>query len=141
MATTRKVLGQAAPAADTNTDLYTVPASTSTVTSTLTVCKPYDLGDVPVAVRPQGDACERPLPHHGVHSNLGTLSATSGSPALSTDVVTVRGRPRICRSLFTGGNLVTHGVLAPQTRCSRVRREQASWQARRRGCGPGTGCR
>ena len=38
MATTRKVLGQQAPGATTETDLYTVPALTSTVCSTITVC-------------------------------------------------------------------------------------------------------
>lgn len=37
MATTYKVLGQVAPAATTETDLYTVPASTMTVASTISV--------------------------------------------------------------------------------------------------------
>jgi hypothetical protein len=37
MATTYKTLGQAAPAATTSTDLYTVPAATSTIISTLVV--------------------------------------------------------------------------------------------------------
>jgi len=37
MATTYKVLGQSNPAATTLTTLYTVPASTSTVVSTITV--------------------------------------------------------------------------------------------------------
>jgi hypothetical protein len=35
---TRKVLGQSAPGATTETDLYTVPASTSAVISSLVVC-------------------------------------------------------------------------------------------------------
>jgi hypothetical protein len=38
MGATAKVLGQAAPSATTETTLYTVPASTSAVVSTLTVC-------------------------------------------------------------------------------------------------------
>jgi len=38
MATVYKVLGQNAPSATTATTLYTVPASTSTVVSTITVC-------------------------------------------------------------------------------------------------------
>lgn len=38
MATVYKILGQSAPSATTETDLYTVPASTSTVVSTLNVC-------------------------------------------------------------------------------------------------------
>jgi hypothetical protein len=37
MATTYKTLGQAAPAATTSTDLYTVPAATSAIGSTLVV--------------------------------------------------------------------------------------------------------
>lgn len=38
MAAVRKILGQSAPSATTATDLYTVPASTSTVISSLIVC-------------------------------------------------------------------------------------------------------
>jgi len=38
MATTLKILGQAAPSATTETDLYTVPAATSTVVSSIVIC-------------------------------------------------------------------------------------------------------
>lgn len=38
MAEALKILGQAALAATTNTDVYTVPASTSAVISTLVIC-------------------------------------------------------------------------------------------------------
>jgi hypothetical protein len=38
MPTTYKVLGQSNPAATTNTTLYTVPAATQTVVSTISVC-------------------------------------------------------------------------------------------------------
>ena len=38
MATTYKVLGQSAPSATTETDLYTVPALTSAVASSIIVC-------------------------------------------------------------------------------------------------------
>ena len=37
MATIYKTLGQAAPAATTSTDLYTVPAATSAIISTITI--------------------------------------------------------------------------------------------------------
>jgi glucose-6-phosphate dehydrogenase assembly protein OpcA len=37
MATTYKVLAQSAPSATTNTDIYTVPANTQTVVSTIVV--------------------------------------------------------------------------------------------------------
>ena len=36
--TTYKTLGQAAPAATTSTDLYTVPAATESIVSTITIC-------------------------------------------------------------------------------------------------------
>lgn len=52
MANTYKVLGQVNPAATTLTSLYTVPASTSTVASTLTVCNFGVSTTVRVAVRP-----------------------------------------------------------------------------------------
>lgn len=35
---TRKVLGQSSPAAATDTDLYTAPASTDTVVSSIAIC-------------------------------------------------------------------------------------------------------
>jgi len=38
MATNYKVLAQSAPAATTSTSIYTVPANTSAVVSTITVC-------------------------------------------------------------------------------------------------------
>jgi hypothetical protein len=38
MATVYKILGQSAPAATTEVDLYTVPAATSAIISTVTVC-------------------------------------------------------------------------------------------------------
>lgn len=38
MAVEYKILGQAAPAAETNTDLYTVPSSTQALVSTLVIC-------------------------------------------------------------------------------------------------------
>jgi hypothetical protein len=38
MATTYKVLGQQAPSATTETDLYTVPAATQAVVSSITIC-------------------------------------------------------------------------------------------------------
>ena len=55
MADTIKVLGQANPGATTETDLYTVPANTSTTVSSIIVCE--TAGGTPtfrVAVRPVG---------------------------------------------------------------------------------------
>lgn len=38
MATSYKILGQASPNVDTDTDLYTVPAATSAIVSSIVVC-------------------------------------------------------------------------------------------------------
>jgi hypothetical protein len=55
MATTRKVLGQAAPGATTTSALYTVPASTQAVCSTLSVCnRGTAIAKVRVSVAPAG---------------------------------------------------------------------------------------
>jgi len=55
MATTYKVLGQSAPSATTATALYTVPASTSAVVSTINVCNRSSSSVAfRVAVRPAG---------------------------------------------------------------------------------------
>lgn len=57
MPITRKVLGQAAPAATTWTALYTVPAVTTAIISTFSACNkgPTDI-KIRVAVRPGGAA-------------------------------------------------------------------------------------
>lgn len=56
MATTYKVLGQSNPSATTATDLYTAPASTEAVISTVVICN-QDSTDATfrVAVRPDGE--------------------------------------------------------------------------------------
>lgn len=93
MATTRKVLGDEAPAADTDTDLYTVPAATSTVTSTLTVCnRGATAATFRVAVRPGGaPLANQHYVYYGVQLQTGdTLASTLGMTLGATDVVTVR---------------------------------------------------
>lgn len=57
MASTYKVLGQSIPAATTSTDLYTVPAATSTVVSTITICNQAGTaGTYRLSVAPAGAA-------------------------------------------------------------------------------------
>lgn len=48
MTTTRKTLGQSAPAANTDTTLYTVPAANDTVIASLVIC---ETGGAPATVR------------------------------------------------------------------------------------------
>lgn len=56
MATNYKVLGQAALTAETDTDIYTVPASTEAVVSTLTICNiDTSANTFRVAVVPSGE--------------------------------------------------------------------------------------
>lgn len=56
MATTYKILGQSAPAATTATSLYTVPGTTQTVVSTITVCnRAASSGTYRIAIRPNGN--------------------------------------------------------------------------------------
>lgn len=57
MATTYKILGQSAPAATTEVDLYTVPAATASVISTVTVInRGTTQGTFRVYVSPAGAA-------------------------------------------------------------------------------------
>lgn len=86
-----KVLGQVSPAATTNTTLYTVPAATSTVASTLTVCNRGVSTNFRIAVRPAGAAISNE--HYIVYDNTvntgDTIFLTVGLTLATTDVVTV----------------------------------------------------
>ena len=91
MGITYKVLGQINPTANTATTVYTVPALTSTVLSTVTVC---NQGATPasfrLAVRPSGEAIaakhyinyDTPVPGND------TVSLTLGITLAATDVLT-----------------------------------------------------
>lgn len=94
MAQTHKVLGQVNPSATTATTLYTVPASTSTIASSLTISNISNSGvTYRVAVRPTGEALankhylayDTSLPAND--SAVLTMGITLGA----TDVVTVYG--------------------------------------------------
>lgn len=86
-----KVLGQSIPAAVTNTDVYTVPASTSAVVSTLSICNQGVSTTVRVAVRPAGAAIadQHYVIFDAVVSAKDTLFLTLGITLATTDVVTV----------------------------------------------------
>lgn len=103
MATAYKVLGQSAPSATTNTDLYTVPGSTSAVCSTLAVCNRGTSTTFRVAVRPAGAAIANQ--HYIVYDNYvnqyDTVFLTLGVSLATTDVVTVyAGAANLSFSLF-----------------------------------------
>ena len=93
MATVYKVLGQQAPSATTDTTLYTVPAATSTVVSTIAIAnRGAASATYRIAIRPAGAsiatthyiAYDATLP-----ANDGIL-LTIGITLAATDVVTVR---------------------------------------------------
>ena len=92
MATTYKVLGQSSPSATTATTLYTVPAATQTIVSTVTVAnRAATAGSYRIAVRVAGAslansqyiAYDVSLPANA--SDTLTLGLTLGA----TDVVTI----------------------------------------------------
>lgn len=93
MAIIYKVLGQSNPAANTNTDLYTVPSATSAVCSTLVVCNQAATGATfRVAVRPAGAAiaAQHYLSYDVSLNANDSVTLTIGITLAATDVVTVR---------------------------------------------------
>lgn len=92
MPTIYKVLGQSNPAAQTATSLYTVPAATQTVVSTLNIC---NLGAANtafrLAVRPNGASLANShyIAYDTSIPNNDTISMTIGLTLSANDVVTV----------------------------------------------------
>lgn len=92
MPTTYKVLGQSNPSATTATTLYTVPSSTATVVSTITICNQASTaGTFRVAVRPAGAtlAAQHYVAYDTPIAANDTIALTLGVTLATTDVVTV----------------------------------------------------
>lgn len=92
MPTVYKALGQSNPSATTNTTLYTVPSSTSTVVSTITVCNQASTaGTFRIAVRPAGAsiAAQHYVAYDTPIAANDTIALTLGITLATTDVVTV----------------------------------------------------
>lgn len=92
MPTTYKVLAQSNPSATTATTLYTVPASTSTVISTVTVCnQAASAGSFRIAVRPAAEtlAAKHYVAYDVAIAANDTTAITLGLTLATTDVVTV----------------------------------------------------
>ncbi len=92
MALAYKVLGQSNPSATTNTTLYTVPSSTSTVVSTLNVCnQAATAATFRIAIRPAGEAIA--AKHYIAYDTSvpanDAVTLTIGITLATTDVVTV----------------------------------------------------
>ena len=87
-----KVLGQVNPPVSTLTTLYTVPASTNAIISTITVCNQAATSSTySIAVRPFGATID---PKHYINYNasvpaLDTIGITMGVTLAQTDVISV----------------------------------------------------
>jgi glucose-6-phosphate dehydrogenase assembly protein OpcA len=87
-----KVLGQQNPAATTATTLYTVPASTSAVVSTINVCNQSSSSTTfRIAVRPVGAAlvAAHYLAYDTALAANDSIALTLGISLATTDVITV----------------------------------------------------
>jgi len=92
MATSYKVLGQSNPAAITLTTLYTVPAATETVVSSLTVTNRAGSAIIyRIAIRPNGAsiADSQYLAYNTVIAANSTVAYTLGLTLDATDVISV----------------------------------------------------
>ena len=102
MANIAKVLGQVVSTGSVQ-NLYTVPASTQTVVSTLTVANLTSIaGTFDVAVRVSGSAIEN---KHYIYKSItlpsnDTFAATFGITLASTDVITVGSSVSASFNLF-----------------------------------------
>ena len=92
MAITYKVLGQVNPVGNIFTTLYTVPAATSTIVSTINVCNQGIANDTfRIAIRPAGETL---TPKHYISYNTvvpayDSISLTVGITLATTDIITV----------------------------------------------------
>lgn len=92
MPQTYKVLGQSAPSATTNTDLYTVPSLKSAVISTLVICnRAATAATFRLAVRPAGAAIanQHYIAYDVALAANDTTCLTLGLTLAATDVITV----------------------------------------------------
>jgi glucose-6-phosphate dehydrogenase assembly protein OpcA len=92
MATTYKVLGQSAPSATTNTNVYTVPSATEAVISTITIAnRNSSAATYRIAIRPNGDtvANQHYIAYDAVVPGNDTIALTLGITIDAADIVTV----------------------------------------------------
>jgi hypothetical protein len=94
MPTVYKVLGQSAPSATSNTDLYTVPSATSAVVSTLVVSnRAVTAANYRIAIRPTGAtlANQHYLAYDVAVQGSDSTTLTLGITLAATDVITIYG--------------------------------------------------
>lgn len=92
MANAYKVLGQSAPLATTLTDIYTVPAATQAIVSTITVCNQSGTAtSFRISVAPAGaaDATSQYIYYDVAIAGNDTFAATLGVSLATTDKIRV----------------------------------------------------
>lgn len=92
MATAFKVLGQSAPSATTDTNVYTVPAATEAVISTIIIAnRAVTAGSFRIAVRPNGEsiANKHYIAYDVPIAANDSTTLTLGITVDATDVITV----------------------------------------------------
>jgi glucose-6-phosphate dehydrogenase assembly protein OpcA len=92
MATTYKVLGQSAPSATTDTTLYTVPAATQAVVSTIVIANRAATNDIfRIAIRVAGAsiANEDYVAYNVVVGAADSTALTLGITLATTDIITI----------------------------------------------------
>jgi glucose-6-phosphate dehydrogenase assembly protein OpcA len=108
MATTYKVLGQSNPAATTATTLYTVPANTSTIASSLNICnQAATTATFRIAIRPAGAtlASSQYLSYDTTVAANDTISLNVGMTLAATDIVTVYASSATLSFILFGSEL------------------------------------
>jgi glucose-6-phosphate dehydrogenase assembly protein OpcA len=92
MAISYRVLGQVNPTANTLTTLYTVPAATSTIVSTIAICnQSANATAFSIAVRPQGAAVAASsyVNYNTPLAGNDTITLTIGMTLGNTDILSV----------------------------------------------------
>jgi hypothetical protein len=92
MPTTYKVLGQSAPSATTNTNIYTVPTATSAVISTIVVANRGETSETyRIAIRPAGAtiANQHYIAYDVLVGSADSVTLTLGITLAATDIITV----------------------------------------------------
>lgn len=103
MAQSYKVLGQSAPSATTLTTLYTVPANTDAVCSTLSICNRGVSTTFRVAIRPAGAGIsnEQYIAYDAYVEQYSSIFLTLGVTLDTTDIVSVyAGTANLSFNLF-----------------------------------------
>jgi guanyl-specific ribonuclease Sa len=105
MAQNFKVLGQSNPTACTYATLYTVPAATQAVVSTITISNANTStnANYSIAIRPAGEtlSAKHYITNNNVVQSLDSIGLTLGLTLGNTDVVTVySSNPNVAFGIF-----------------------------------------